>query len=83
VAQLLGVDRRTVSDWLRRAARLLQQAAFCEADAFHFSEMIREVYRQEVQRHGYTTERHCRPGSEECRATGICTRRWYLHYSEQ
>ncbi len=83
VAHLLGVDRRTVSDWLRRAAHLLQRAASCEDEPLSPSEMIREVYRQEAQRHGYTTERHCRPGSEECRSTGVCTRRWYLHYSEQ
>ncbi len=83
VAALLGVTPRTVANLNWQTCRRLRRALRRRGDHLlppMFA--LRETYRQEVNRRGYTPEKHCRLGQEECRLTGVCPRRWYLYFTE-
>lgn len=75
-ADCLGISRRRACRMLRRVIeKLRQQAAAVEET---FQQQLAAVMAQEQDRRAVGQERHCRPGQEACRKTGLCTRRWYL-----
>ena len=83
VAALLGVTPAYISNLNHQTSRRLRRALAAERDHLLPSlYALRETYRREVNRRGYTPEKHCRRGQEECRRTGVCPRRWYLYFVE-
>ena len=82
IAGILGVPRTTVASRWRRARERLQRAAAELArdgwlaragstDAID-AEQVAQAFRAEQQRQRYVPPRHCPPGRERCRRTGIC-----------
>lgn len=82
IARRLGITRKAVSGHLLRARRKVAAAARGNGprrDACP-NRLIREVYREEVERPRYLPIEHCPPGREACRRNGVCNRRPYLFY---
>ncbi|MCX7598007.1 MAG: hypothetical protein N2512_03945 [Armatimonadetes bacterium] len=77
VANKMGLSRAQVIVFLTAARERLRQWRVTARRRITRGEVL-AVYAQEVSRRGYSDERHCPPGEEECRTTGRCTRRWYL-----
>ena len=84
VATLLGVSVKRVINLNAETCRAMRRALGDSSDdLLGPREALRAVYREEVSRRGYTPEKHCPPGQEECRRSGLCVRRWYLYYEEE
>lgn len=77
VARRMGLSRPQVIVLLTTARERLRQWRLTCPRRIARSEVL-AIYAEEASRRGYSDERHCPPGEEECRATGRCTRRWYL-----
>jgi len=82
IAGVLGVSHTAVASRWRRARERLQRAAlelmrdgwFARAsriDAID-AEQVAQTFRAEEQRERYFPPRHCPPGRERCRRTGVC-----------
>jgi DNA-binding CsgD family transcriptional regulator len=80
-ARRVGLERGKVMTMLRSALEKLQLWRQRRARRRAFA-ALPEVYAAERNRFGYAPEQHCLPGEEECRHTGLCTRRWYLYLEE-
>lgn len=82
IARLTGIPRQTVRRQRARAIeqlrRWVRQAAE-DAEAAR-GEQIRQVLAEERRLLGPDEEKHCLPGREACRSTGLCKFRWYLYY---
>ncbi len=82
IADMLELPRSTVASRWRRARKRLQRAAaglaregwFAHASSVEAiaAEQVAEVFRAEQERTRYLPPRHCSPGRERCRRTGIC-----------
>ncbi len=79
VSKKLGLPIAKIRLMLRAASDKLQRWRARHPEGLE-REQILSVYAEDVNRFGYEDEHHCRPGEEECRRTGVCTRRWYLFY---
>ncbi len=83
IAALLGITPARVRALYRETCRCLREALEQTGEALlPARQALREAYRQDVARRGYTREKHCPPGREECRSGGLCSRRWYLYFAE-
>ncbi len=83
IARCFQVHPAQVSRWLKQVRAELREATRQYLAPLTRPEEIREVFRSEMERRGYTCERHCKRGQEACRKSGLCTRRWYLHYMSE
>lgn len=75
-ARLLGIAPARARSLLNRAVEKMRAHAASASETL--DEQVAQVMREEQARRGHGCERHCRPGREACRRTGICSRRWYL-----
>ena len=75
-ARLLGISPGRARRLLNRAVDKMRAHAASVRETL--DEQIAQVMREEQARRGHGCERHCRPGREACRRTGVCARRWYL-----
>ena len=80
VAPLLQVSPAQVSRWLRAGLAQLALAAVDLDGLLNRREAIRAAWREDTHRYYPRRERHCKPGQEACRQTGLCTRRYYLRF---
>ncbi len=82
IARVLGVSHTAVASRWRRARERLQRAALeltrdgwfarpSRIDAID-AEQVAQIFRGEQQRARYFPPRHCPPGRERCRRTGVC-----------
>ena len=72
-ADILAITRRRAIRLLRSSAERIDNCA--REVQLSVGEQVAQVYHEEVTRRGYAAERHCRPGQEACRRTGVCTYR--------
>lgn len=80
IAEQLTISPATAWRRVRQAISLLAAAA-TDIDEFYTpAEAIHIVYHEETSRRKPTRQRHCKPGHEACRKTGLCPFRWYLIY---
>lgn len=79
VARELGAPQSVVRYALRSACEKLARWRRRNPEGMNRDQIL-AVYAAEVNRFGYAGEHHCPPGEEDCRKTGVCTRRWYLFY---
>jgi hypothetical protein len=70
-AEILAITRRRAIRLLRTAVERIEGCA--RQAQLSVGEQVAQVYHEEVTRRGYSPERHCRPGREACRRTGVCT----------
>jgi hypothetical protein len=77
-AALLGVSPERVSTMNWETRRRLRECGAQWQSLTTPAQALREVYREDVNRRAYAPEKHCPPGQEDCRETGLCSRRWYL-----
>lgn len=79
IARLLSISTTRVRRIAERAiAKMTEYSAQIELD---LSDQIACVLHDEQSRRAPQRERHCKPGQELCRRTGICPRRWYVRQS--
>ena len=79
-ARRLEMSTLQVRRWIEEVCQELREESCGPDQEPRRSQDLREVMRADMGRHAYGPERHCRPGQEACRRTGLCSRRWYLHY---
>lgn len=83
VAARLGVSRSMVQRWTGEVCRELRWALREEREAaLPAADQIREAFREDMSRYAPGGERHCKPGQEGCRGTGLCVARWYLYLGD-
>lgn len=75
-ARLLGISPSRARRLLDHSVQRMRAHAASVRETL--DEQIAAVMREDQARRGHRCERHCRPGREACRRTGICSRRWYL-----
>jgi hypothetical protein len=81
VAARLRISRSMLRRWTGEVCRELQLALAGDREGLlQPGQAVREAFREDTKRHAPLPERHCRPGQEACRGTGLCAFRWYLHY---
>ncbi|HEY3397801.1 MAG TPA: sigma factor-like helix-turn-helix DNA-binding protein [Armatimonadota bacterium] len=78
IAARLGVSESWVSRLVAVATARLAEELADAATKLDEEELLREVYWEDIARRAYYPEVHCHPGREQCRRTGLCSRRWYL-----
>ncbi len=82
IARRLDTSPAGVSRWLKAGLARLAAAAVNLDELYNQREAIRAVWQEETRRYAPRKERHCRPGQEACRTSGLCPYRWYLLFEQ-
>ncbi len=82
IARRLDTSPTGVSRWIKAGLARLAGAAMNLDELYNQREAIRTVWQEETHRHALRKERHCKPGHEACRTSGLCAHRWYLLFAE-
>ncbi len=82
IAARLNTSPRQASDWIKAGLARLAAKAVDLDEMFNEREAISTAWYEDTHRYCAHHERHCKPGQEACRSSGLCTRRWYLMYEE-
>ena len=82
IAARLNTSPRQASDWIKAGLARLAAKAVDLDEMLNEREAISTAWYEDTHRYCPHRERHCKPGQEACRPSGLCTRRWYLMYEE-
>ncbi len=82
IASRLDSSPTGVSHWIKAGLARLAAAAMNLDEMYNQREAIWAVWQEETRRYAPRRERHCKPGQEQCRNSGLCTRRWYLLFEQ-
>jgi len=82
IARRLDTSPAGVSRWIKAGLAQLAAAAVDLDELHNQREAIRAAWREDSQRYAPRRERHCKPGQEACRNSGLCARRWYLLFEQ-
>jgi len=82
IARRLDTSPTGVSRWIRAGLARLAGAAMNLDELYNQREAIWAVWQEETRRYALRKERHCKPGHEACRDSGLCPYRWYLLFEQ-
>jgi len=82
IARRLDTSPAGVSRWIKAGLARLAAAAIDLDELYNQREAIRAAWREDTRRYAPRKERHCRPGQEACRNSGLCIYRWYLLFEQ-
>jgi len=82
IAGQLDSSPTGVSRWIKAGLARLAAAAMNLDELYNQREAIRAVWQEETRRYALRKERHCKPGHEACRTSGLCVHRWYLLFEQ-
>lgn len=80
LAQALGIPERTARRRRAEVVRLLRARA--QRLAWD-PDSINQARAEQVAHGRYHQEKHCEPGQEQCRHSGLCRFRWYLYFETE
>jgi len=82
IANRLDTSPAGASRWIKAGLARLAAAAVDLDELYNQREAIRAVWQEETRRYAPRKERHCKPGHEACRNSGVCPYRWYLFFEQ-
>lgn len=82
IAGRLDTSPTGVSRWITAGLARLAATAVDLDELYNQREAIRAAWQEETRRYALRKERHCRPGQETCRNSGLCVYRWYLLFEQ-
>ncbi len=82
IANRLDTSPAGASRWINRGLARLTAAAMNLDELYNQREAIWAVWQEETHRYAPRKERHCKPGQEACRHSGLCVYRWYLLFEQ-
>ena len=82
IASRLDSSPTGVSHWIKAGLARLAAAAMNLDEMYNQREAIWAVWQEETRRYALRRERHCKPGHEQCRNSGLCAYRWYLLFEQ-
>jgi len=82
IANRLDTSPAGASRWIKAGLARLAAAAMNLDELYNQREAIWAVWQEETQRYALRKERHCKPGQEACRTSGLCPYRWYLLFEQ-
>ena len=82
IADRLDSSPTAVSRWIKAGLGRLAAAVMNLDELYNQREAIRAVWQEETRRYALRRERHCKPGHEQCRNSGLCAYRWYLLFEQ-
>jgi len=82
IASRLDTSPAGTSRWIKAGLARLAAAAVDLDELYNQREAIRAVWQEETRRYALRKERHCKPGQEACRHSGLCIWRWYLLFEQ-
>ncbi len=77
IARVLGITAGRARRLLTAAIEKMREVV-SEVEV-RVDEQIAQVLYEEQRRYACQKEKHCKPGQELCRRTGLCPKRWYLY----
>jgi len=78
IAGRLDTSPAGASRWIKAGLARLAAAAMNLDELYNQREAIWAVWQEETRRYALRKERHCKPGHEQCRNSGLCVYRWWL-----
>ena len=82
IASQLDTSPTGVSRWINAGLARLAATAMNLDELYNQREAIWAVWQAETRRYALRRERHCKPGQEACRDSGLCSYRWYLLFEQ-
>jgi len=80
IATRLDTSPAGANRWINRGLARLAAATVKLDELYNRREALRAVWQEETGRYASRPERHCKPGQEACKHSGLCPYRWYLAF---